>query len=134
MTYSQKLKDPRWQKKRLDILNRDDWTCRKCENKESTLHVHHKVYIKGKDPWEYPAKFLITLCDSCHEDWHRMKNILDLRLAQYDYNDLRRLSVFAIDKETFSDLLITLGQIGDIFFDAGVEAAEQRIEEETESS
>ena len=30
-TYKQKLKDPRWQKKRLKVLERDDWKCTRLE-------------------------------------------------------------------------------------------------------
>ena len=67
MTYSEKLKDPRWQRKRLEILQRDDFTCQKCKDKESTLHVHHRIYLKGNDPWDYPDELLVTLCENCHE-------------------------------------------------------------------
>lgn len=66
MTYSEKLRDPRWQKKRLEILNRDDWTCCSCLDASSPLAVHHLVYRAGKDPWEYENDELITLCESCH--------------------------------------------------------------------
>lgn len=66
MTYQEKLKDPRWQKKRLKVLERDDWACQVCYDTESTLHVHHKYYEKC-DPWEYPDDALTTLCDICHE-------------------------------------------------------------------
>jgi hypothetical protein len=65
MTYSEKLKDPRWQKKRLEILNRDEWNCRFCGEEEKTLHVHHISYFG--DPWEAPDKMLITLCKECHQ-------------------------------------------------------------------
>lgn len=66
-TYSEKLKDPRWQKKRLEILERDSWTCKGCGAKERTLHVHHIFYFPGKDPWEIENGFLITLCEDCHK-------------------------------------------------------------------
>lgn len=66
--YSEKLRDPRWQKKRLQILERDNWQCQICKDTESTLHVHHWYYETGKDPWDYPLKSLATLCESCHED------------------------------------------------------------------
>lgn len=66
MTYFEKLKSPHWQKKRLEILNRDQFTCQQCGEKESPLHVHHKNYVFGKDPWDYPNDNLITLCKSCH--------------------------------------------------------------------
>ena len=66
-TYSEKLKDPRWQKKRLEILNRDKFTCQFCEDTKSTLNVHHKYYLRGLDPWEYPNPSLITYCERCHK-------------------------------------------------------------------
>lgn len=65
--YSEKFKDPRWQKKRLEILNRDKFKCRVCKSDKKTLHVHHFVYLIGRDPWEYDDKILITLCEDCHE-------------------------------------------------------------------
>lgn len=70
MNYSELLKDPRWQKKRLEIMQRDGFACALCMDEKSTLHVHHKKYINGRAPWEYEDKFLITLCDSCHEKQH----------------------------------------------------------------
>jgi len=68
MKYSEKFKDPRWQKKRLEILERDDWCCRRCYDTESTLHIHHRWYEKNKDPWDYPNECLVTLCEDCHEE------------------------------------------------------------------
>lgn len=66
MTYAEKLKDPRWQKCRLAVFHRDNFTCRDCNDTESTLHVHHCLYAKG-DPWETPLHLLLTLCYKCHE-------------------------------------------------------------------
>lgn len=65
--YKKRLLDPRWQKMRLEILNRDEFTCQSCGDSESTLHVHHRYYISGNMPWEYSPKALITLCYSCHD-------------------------------------------------------------------
>ena len=77
-TYSELLKDPRWQKKRLEILNRDNFTCQICGHNDRTLHVHHIHYKKGKKPCEYDEESLITLCDDCHEEEHLSKlHILD---------------------------------------------------------
>lgn len=69
-TYSEQLKDPRWQKKRLEIMERDKFTCQRCYDDESTLHVHHKHYHKGRMPWDYEPHELVTLCESCHEGVH----------------------------------------------------------------
>ena len=70
--YFEKFKDPRWQKKRLEILERDQFACQSCQDRESELHVHHNFYNKEKykNPWEYPNKSLISLCDSCHKIEH----------------------------------------------------------------
>lgn len=65
--YSKKLKDPRWQKKRLEILERDNWTCQNCKDKETCLHVHHIYYDPALDPWDAKNEHLITLCEDCHE-------------------------------------------------------------------
>lgn len=70
--YSELLKDPRWQKKRLEILQRDNFTCLLCSDTESTLHIHHQKYAKL--PWEVENKFLYTLCCDCHTFIERIKN------------------------------------------------------------
>lgn len=66
--YVELLKNPRWQKKRLTIFNRDDWKCKKCGDDSSTLVVHHRLYIINKEPWDYDDKYLVTLCEHCHKD------------------------------------------------------------------
>lgn len=105
MNYSEKLKDPRWQKKRLEVLERDGWKCRYCRASDKPLHVHHLVYLKNKDPWEINSGFLITFCEECHktesEDgcWTSHEMVLDdvgeflseLWKAGYHSSDLRPL-------------------------------------------
>jgi len=66
-SYSEKLKHPKWQRKRLEIMSRDKWMCQLCYDEETTLHVHHLRYKKGADPWGYDNKDLTTLCEHCHE-------------------------------------------------------------------
>lgn len=70
MTYKEKLKDPRWQQKRLKIFERDDWKCTKCGVNSNELHVHHKKYIRGLEPWDYENNYLETLCSNCHNNEH----------------------------------------------------------------
>jgi hypothetical protein len=65
MKYSEKLRDPRWQKKRLKIMERDGFTCLCCGDSKSTLNVHHKQY--SGNPWEADDEALETLCEPCHE-------------------------------------------------------------------
>lgn len=64
--YYELLKDPRWQKKRLEVLETANWKCESCDSGERTLHVHHMYYERGAKPWEYPANALRCLCEDCH--------------------------------------------------------------------
>lgn len=64
--YSELLRDPRWQKKRLLIMERDGWKCVVCGNEKTTLNVHHKSYAKNGNPWDVPDDELLTLCEDCH--------------------------------------------------------------------
>ena len=66
MTYKDQLKSPKWQRKRLEIMQRDNFTCAECSFDDRQLAVHHKEYIKGFKAWEYPNVMLTTLCDICH--------------------------------------------------------------------
>jgi hypothetical protein len=67
--YKKLLKDPRWQKKRLKVLERAGWECERCGDSKSELHVHHTFY-DGRKPWKYPKSSLECLCKSCHEGEH----------------------------------------------------------------
>lgn len=64
MTYSKKLQDPRWQKKRLKILERDNWACQLCGDRTTTFNIHHIKY--SSEPWDAPNENLISLCYHCH--------------------------------------------------------------------
>ena len=57
---------PRWQKLRLEAMNRDVWKCVNCGDNDSQLHVHHKRYA-GRC-WESTLEDLQTLCRQCHEN------------------------------------------------------------------
>ena len=92
-SYSDKLKSPKWQKKRLKILERDNFTCRSCKGTESQLHVHHIKYGDG-NPWEVPDIYLITLCDDCHKLEHTWRESWEQSLLEilrehgFCYNDI----------------------------------------------
>ena len=82
MTYPEKLRSPLWQKKRLQILERDNWKCVFCGNSTEELQVHHIVYKKN-EPWEYPDYLYQTLCLSCHRERTKLidKAIDSMRIA-----------------------------------------------------
>jgi hypothetical protein len=65
--YWELLRDPRWQRMRLEVMQRDDFRCRYCGVNDKTLNVHHTYYAKGRAPWEYDAESLLTLCEACHQ-------------------------------------------------------------------
>jgi len=65
--YKKLLRDPRWQKKRLEIFQRDKWKCQRCRSKKHELHVHHFKYT-SKLPWKEKNENLMTLCSYCHEE------------------------------------------------------------------
>jgi hypothetical protein len=71
--YQEKLTDPRWQKMRLKVFERDGFRCCCCGDSTETLHIHHLVYGKG-EPWDSPMEDLETLCSFCHDfrtDWDK---------------------------------------------------------------
>ena len=83
--FSAQYKDPRWQKKRLQIMEQDRFMCRRCHSKGEELHVHHLKYKSGARPWEYPDSNLVTLCEPCHNEFHIMKKrISDLTDPLYE--------------------------------------------------
>lgn len=65
--YFEKLKDPRWQRKRLEVMQRADFTCEYCSDSGETLHVHHGYYEKNREPWDYPDAAYHCVCDTCHK-------------------------------------------------------------------
>lgn len=104
-TYLEKLKDPRWQKLRLEIFKRDKWTCRICKSKDKTLSIHHRYYKKGAEPWEYPKKALVTLCEKCHKDLkERMKRIkaelkrIQSKIYPDKYTGAKKLAITALEE------------------------------------
>jgi hypothetical protein len=94
-SYSEKLKDPRWQRKRLEIFQRDNFKCCLCGREDKTLHVHHKKY-NGKDPWDISSEFLMTLCENCHEKEHDQPDFVE----KYDRMTpiLKKLSILTDDE------------------------------------
>ena len=72
--YSDKLKHPKWQEKRLDVLSLKGYNCEACTNVNEQLQVHHINYIGGNEPWEYPNNNFLVLCDACHKKEHAYRD------------------------------------------------------------
>ena len=71
--YADLLKRDEWLIKKSRIIARDKSKCCECgkAGDEIPLEVHHKYYMQGLDPWEYPDDVLVTLCSDCHHKWHQ---------------------------------------------------------------
>jgi len=69
--YAERLKHPKWQRRRLQIMSAADWKCVRCQAADQPLNVHHKLYRDGAEPWEYADDELVCLCEQCHENEHR---------------------------------------------------------------
>ena len=117
-TYAEKLKDPRWQKKRLEIMERDEFQCRYCRSKENTLHVHHRHYRKGAMPWDYEDHLLVTLCEECHQQaeerkahiceklgWSRVRDTHLVKICSAISCDPVELTFFGWAAESLSDAI-----------------------------
>lgn len=61
------LKSDAWQRKRYVVLKRDHWKCVYCG--ANATQVHHKKYAR-KNIGEEPIKWLISVCETCHQAQH----------------------------------------------------------------
>lgn len=82
--YKKLLRDPRWQKRRLEVLNAANWKCEDagCQRNDSLLEVHHCYYIWGRDPWDYPRDCFIALCGGCHEKRQAIERTIKVSVLQ----------------------------------------------------
>lgn len=91
MTYAEKLKHPKWQKRRLKIMEASGFTCSGCGSDEKTLHVHHKAYRKGAEPWDYEDDELECLCEDCHKGIHAIRDEISTLMGRLDSARVLRL-------------------------------------------
>lgn len=116
MTYAEQLKSPKWQKKRLEILERDKFTCLACGDTEKQLHVHHGIYIKNKMAWEYENITLHTLCNSCHID------------AEHNLNELKTQISYTVPKFSTLNLLSRIANYSRILSPLDIEIIHNILE------
>lgn len=94
-TYYELLKHPNWQRKRLEILNRDGFACTNCGDIDSPLHVHHGHYERGRKPWEYEDITLHTFCEDCHRIAQERLSLLYLVVARMSQSEIERVLGYA---------------------------------------
>lgn len=93
-TYTELLRDPRWQRMRLEVMQRDGFACRECGDKTETLNVHHAFYVFGRAPWEYETETLRTLCETCHESITEAITFIRQFVGALSLKELKRVIAF----------------------------------------
>ena len=91
--YSQKLRDPRWQKKRLEVMDKANWKCERCKASDKELQVHHGMYEYGLEPWEYDHHVLWCLCRDCHEEVTETKRRISVWIGATSPSDYAFISL-----------------------------------------
>lgn len=94
--YAAKYRDPRWQRKRLEVMQRANFACQECDSTTTTLNVHHRRYRKGAAPWEYDDHELMCLCESCHSQHHNHQRAIEELLAGCDLFELPHLHALLV--------------------------------------
>lgn len=67
LSYKEQLTHPNWQRKRLEIFQRDNFACTICGNTEHQLQVHHLYYLPEMLIWQYDNECYKTVCPKCHK-------------------------------------------------------------------
>lgn len=95
-----KYQSSEWKERRQEILQRDDFECRRCGDDSDGLHVHHITPVDegGSDDHEN----LKTLCPSCHRKAHTdgvifISNGEVLKKPEYDWVELSETPVTVAD-------------------------------------
>lgn len=110
-TYQEQLLHPKWQRRKAEILTRDNFTCKCCGDKETTLHVHHIEYWGSRMAWEYPDELLVTLCQICH-DKEKERVRLESQLVQslksngFLVSDLMAMATKVFTDREFTETLL----------------------------
>jgi hypothetical protein len=92
--YSEKLRDPRWQRMRTEVMQRTDFKCEDCGADDRTLNVHHSFYEWGLEPWDYPIESLHCLCEECHKRAQALYKCVKRSLGDISLSDTEILHGF----------------------------------------
>lgn len=109
--YAEKLKDPRWLElknafTRFKISERnnpdDPYSCEDCGEEPrsvESMHVHHRRYTEGKEPWQYAYKDLRLICAKCHEHIHASERRARTLILMLEPNECDELNDFLEELE-----------------------------------
>lgn len=99
-SYSEKLRDPRWQRRRLEIMQLALFQCQRCATIDVPLNIHHIVYRRGAEPWDYDDEDLACLCEDCHDREHRAIDMLRRLIRKGHPENIVQLVARHIDEES----------------------------------
>jgi hypothetical protein len=80
--YQEQLRDPRWQRRRLEIFQDANFKCEDCANGHEELNVHHSAYLKDIPAWDHPKELLHCLCRSCHKERQSVEDSLKIEMMK----------------------------------------------------
>lgn len=112
LEYKEQLSNGSWQEKRLQIFNRDNFSCTICGSKQN-IQLHHKDYLPDIKPWEYPSDMLTTLCGKHHKEENPRERIEgwlsnSLRMKGFMVGDLLALSTLIDNSQQFTESLLKI--------------------------
>lgn len=117
-SYKDLLKKPQWQRKRLEIMNRDNFACKYCGDDENELQIHHLKY--NGLPWEANSEDLVTCCRHCHEfiSCYKDNNLKIIyrdsvfktyhvggKIIIYDINDNKIMTIFSENSKILESII-----------------------------
>lgn len=94
-TYSELLKRAEWQRRRKEVLEAASHTCEECGESGVPFEVHHRYYLRGKKPWEYPGEALRCVCGPCHRELGHLDDELRFTIGQLTTHQIEMVRVFA---------------------------------------
>jgi cytochrome c553 len=65
---------------------------------KTTLAAHHRYYLHGQEPWEYPQAAFVTLCERCHQRETQERReaerqwLLAMRMAELYASNVREIA------------------------------------------
>jgi hypothetical protein len=87
--------DPRWQRRRLEIMQRANFACEICKDEKTTLEIHHRIYRRGHAFWEYGDHELSCVCSPCHAQLTAAVDRLKEACISLDANFLLEVAGYA---------------------------------------
>lgn len=96
-TYQEMLRRPEWLCRRAEVIRAAGCECEECGLRgegpypDRGFQVHHRYYLRGRKPWEYPDDALACLCERCHAGLGLLDEELRFLVGHLDAGDVERL-------------------------------------------